>query len=115
MKRGLKPATTGLGKRLSIHVVAGFSPRLPWPSFVLTCAVQPEENWFRITVIQNVNGQREHVMQNAKFQAAIWRSVGLGALALVVVLAFPGWMTAREAANAAVTFTKDVAPILQEK
>lgn len=54
-------------------------------------------------------------MRNAKFQAAIRRSVGLGALALIVVLAFPGWMSAREAANAAATFTKDVAPILQEK
>ena len=59
--------------------------------------------------------QREHVMRNVKFQAAIWRSVELGALALIVVLAFPGWMSAREAADTVVTFTKDVAPILQEK
>src|SRR6266700_2109764 len=54
-------------------------------------------------------------MRNVKFQAAIWRSVELGALALIVVLAFPGWMSAREAADTVVTFTRDVAPILQEK
>src|SRR5213594_3733575 len=54
-------------------------------------------------------------MRNAKFQAAIWRSVGLGGLGLLGVLAFSGWMSAREAASTAVTFTKGVAPILQEK
>src|SRR5437867_4949744 len=54
-------------------------------------------------------------MRNAKLQSAIWRIVGLAALALGVILTSPLWMSAREAADTAVTFTKDVAPIFQEK
>ena len=49
-------------------------------------------------------------MANAKFQA-----VALGALALVVILVLPLQMSAQKAADTNVTFTKDVAPILQEK
>src|SRR5881296_3154938 len=54
-------------------------------------------------------------MRNAKLQSAIWRIVGLAALALGVILTSPLWISAREAADTAVTFTKDVAPIFQEK
>src|SRR5437588_9655564 len=38
----------------------------------------------------------------------------LGALALVVLIAFPQFTNA-QAANTSVTFTKDIAPIFQEK
>ena len=44
-------------------------------------------------------------MANAKF---------LGAVALVVLVAFPQFTNA-QSANSAVTFTKDIAPIFQEK
>jgi hypothetical protein len=54
-------------------------------------------------------------MANATFQAVISRSVGLGALALGAVLALPGSARSEEPAKAPVTFTKDVAPILQER
>src|SRR5262245_10596862 len=53
-------------------------------------------------------------MANSKFQAEMWRAVGVSVLALAVVIVCPHWMHA-QSANAAVTFTKDVAPILQEK
>ena len=44
-------------------------------------------------------------MANAKF---------LGAVPLVVLVAFPQFTTA-QSANSAVTFTKDIAPVFQEK
>ncbi len=51
-------------------------------------------------------------MEKANFQAA---SIALGAVALVMVLAFPQWATAQQATDSGVTFAKDVAPIFQEK
>ena len=54
-------------------------------------------------------------MASVKFQAARWRRTGLGALALGTVLALPGSARSEESAGTAVTFTKDVAAIFQEK
>src|SRR5207249_400695 len=54
-------------------------------------------------------------MRSAKLQSAIWRSVGLAALALGVILTSPVWISARAATDTAVTFTKDVASIFREK
>src|SRR5215475_11688892 len=53
-------------------------------------------------------------MANTKFQAEMWRIVGLSAVALMIVVSCPQW-THAQSANKAVTFTKDVAPIFQEK
>ena len=53
-------------------------------------------------------------MANTNFQAATWRIVVLGALALMVVVSCPQW-TQAQSANASPTFTKDIAPIFQEK
>jgi hypothetical protein len=54
-------------------------------------------------------------MANAKFQAVVWRSVALCVLTLVVILVLPLQTSAQKAADTNVTFTKDVAPIFQEK
>src|SRR5689334_17524726 len=53
-------------------------------------------------------------MANAKFQQTVERT-GLVALAAAIVLAFPAWATSQEATKSQVTFTKDIAPIFQEK
>src|SRR5207244_8747297 len=47
-------------------------------------------------------------------EPAMAKSKFVSVLALVIVVAFPQWMHA-QSANAAVTFTKDVSPILQSK
>src|SRR5262245_36619782 len=53
-------------------------------------------------------------MANSNYQTAFWRSIGLTALALAVIVSCPLWMQA-QSTNSAITFTKDVAPIFQEK
>jgi len=53
-------------------------------------------------------------MAGTKFHTELVRSAAVGVLALVIVLALPGLASAQDA-KAQVTFTKDIAPILQEK
>jgi hypothetical protein len=53
-------------------------------------------------------------MANAKFQQVVER-IGIVALAATVVLAFPAWATSQDTTKSQVTFTKDIAPIFQEK
>ena len=54
-------------------------------------------------------------MINAKFQGAMWQSIGAGVLGLGAFLVFPYPSIAADSANSPVTFAKDVAPILQAK
>ena len=53
-------------------------------------------------------------MTDAKFHRRMWRSMGVGMLALGVLLVVPGQAISAEQATDPVTFAKDVAPILQE-
>ena len=52
-------------------------------------------------------------MANAKFQPV--ERMGIVALAAVVILAFPAWATSQDTTKSQITFTKDIAPIFQEK
>ena len=53
-------------------------------------------------------------MADAKFRAVRWRCAGVGALAVGLVLAVSGAVSAQDA-NDRVIFTKDIAPIFQKK
>ncbi len=53
-------------------------------------------------------------MTYAELSRRMWRSMGVGMLALGVLLALPGQAISAEQATDPVTFAKDVAPILQE-
>ena len=53
-------------------------------------------------------------MANSNFQNAMWRGIGLTALAAAVIVSIPQW-TRAQAAGKTITFTKDIAPIFQEK
>src|SRR5262245_14327658 len=53
-------------------------------------------------------------MANTKFQAEMWRIVGMSALVFMFVVSCPQWLHAQSTSKT-VTFTKDVAPIFQEK
>src|SRR5262249_46383102 len=53
-------------------------------------------------------------MANTKFQAETWRVVGMIALAIMIAISGAQWAHA-QSAKTPVTFTKDVAPIFQEK
>ncbi len=54
-------------------------------------------------------------MTQAELSRRMWRSMGVGMLALGVLLAVPGQAISAEQAADPVTFAKDVAPILQDK
>ena len=54
-------------------------------------------------------------MTAARFDRRMWRSMGVGMLALGVLLVVPGQAISAEQATDPVTFAKDVALILQEK
>lgn len=54
-------------------------------------------------------------MTTARSRTELWRALGLGVLTLVVVLALPAIANAQTPAKQPVTFTRDVAPIFQEK
>lgn len=54
-------------------------------------------------------------MAISRFRSLAWRGVLLGAMAVAVIFMLPQQTVAQKAADAAVTFTKDVAPIFQEK
>src|SRR4030095_7877570 len=64
--------------------------------------------------LQAPKNRKEHAMANAKFQQVVER-IGIVALAATVVLAFPAWATSQDTTKSQVTFTKDIAPIFQEK
>ena len=52
-------------------------------------------------------------MANSSLQGVLWR-IALTALAAVVIMSCPQWTFAQSASNT-ITFTKDIAPIFQEK
>src|SRR5262249_5146691 len=55
-------------------------------------------------------------MRKAMYQSSILGSAGTVALMILIILTFPQLSSAQQATtNRAVTFTKDVAPIFQEK
>src|SRR5438309_1114537 len=64
-------------------------------------------------VMEALGVMKEQVMATANFRSGIVRSLALGALALGAVVVLPG--AAVSAEPAAPTFTRDVAPIVQDK
>ncbi len=54
-------------------------------------------------------------MVNSNFRVAMWQKIGLGVLGFGALLMLPHPSIAAESTGAPVTFTKDVAPILQAK
>jgi hypothetical protein len=53
-------------------------------------------------------------MANSKFEGTVWRTLVLAAVAAAVIISVPQWTHAQATKNA-ITFTKDIAPIFQEK